>query len=262
MRRHILALIWLMAVPAPAAAQLVVYDPAVTLQNTLTAALKEYLIDLQRQQHSELRRMAHRLSNFTSLRKYALNDVPLWRTHAVDGPTFLFSLDYNGALNFGDASGRSFLAVSHVVENASSRLGRLSAAGRRDLMSRLATIDLSDSAAITATHDTGQLRYNGRRELAAIEGLQRDATNDSLEQSATAVLDKISGAALIGGRQRQARIQLLSGMVEQLLMESKRARDTEAGVMNMQLVAWRDGAAVNRAFAAGAGDALRNWRQP
>jgi hypothetical protein len=32
--------------------------------------------------------------------------------------------------------------------------------------------------------------------------------------------------------------------------------------MNMQLVAWRDRAAVNQAFVAGAGDALRTWRQP
>ena len=82
------------------------------------------------------------------------------------------------------------------------------------------------------------------------------------EQSATAVLDKISGAVLIGARQRQARIQLLAGVVEQLLVDSKRARDTEAAAMNMQLVAWRDRAAVDAAFVAGSGDALRTWRQP
>ena len=49
----------------------------------------------------------------------------------------------------------------------------------------------------------------------------------SSEQSTTAVLDKISGAALIGARQRQARMQLLAGIVEQLLVDSKRARDTD-----------------------------------
>ena len=121
---------------------------------------------------------------------------------------------------------------------------------------------MSDAAVIAATHDTGQLRYNGRRELAAIDGLDRDVTNDSLEQSTTAILDKISGAGLIAARQRQARIQLLDGLVEQLLVESKRTRDTETAAMNMQLVAWRDRAAVNQAFVAGAGDALRTWRQP
>ena len=45
-------------------------------------------------------------------------------------------------------------------------------------------------------------------------------------------------------------------------MDSKRARDTEAAAMNMQLVTWRDRAAANAAFVAGAGDALRTWRQP
>ena len=84
----------------------------------------------------------------------------------------------------------------------------------------------------------------------------------SNEQSATAVLDKISGAVLIGARQRQARTQLLAGVVEQLLVDSKRARDTDTAAMNMQLVTWRDARAANEAFVAGTGDALRTWRQP
>ena len=96
----------------------------------------------------------------------------------------------------------------------------------------------------------------------AIEGLDRDVTNGSLEQSTTAVLDKISGAVLVGARQRQARAQLLTGVVEQLLVEGKRARDTEASSMNMQLVSWRDRQAANAAFVAGSGNALRAWRQP
>jgi len=243
-------------------AQLVVYDAATTYRNSVTATLKEYLRNVQRQQHSELRRMAQRLSMFTNLGKYGLFDVPLWRIHDFEGPTFLFARDYHAALNYGDASGRAYVAVSHPVVDAAASLGRLTPAARRALLSQLATLDLTDAAVIAATHDTGQLRYNGRRELAAIEGLQRDVTNGTLEQSATAVLDKLSGAGLIGARQRQARIQLLDGITEQLLMESRRARDTEAAAMNMQLVAWRDRATVNQAFVAGSGDALRTWRQP
>ena len=67
------------------------------------------------------------------------------------------------------------------------------------------------------------------------------------------MLDKISGAVLIGARQRQARVQLLAGVVEQLLVDSKRARDADAAAMNMQLVTWRDGRAANEAFVAGSG---------
>jgi hypothetical protein len=71
----------------------------------------------------------------------------------------------------------------------------------------------------------------------------------------------LSGAALIGTRQRQARTQLLAGVLEQLLVDSKRARDTESGTLNMQIEQWRVGRAANEAFVVGSGDALRAWRQ-
>jgi hypothetical protein len=76
------------------------------------------------------------------------------------------------------------------------------------------------------------------------------------------VLEKISGAALVGARQRQARTQVLTAIVEQLLVDTKRARDADATVLNMQITTWRDATAVNDAFVAGTGDALGRWRQP
>ena len=161
-------------------AQVVVYDPAVTFRNSATAILKEYLLNVQREQHRQLRRMSRRLSMFTSLDKYRLLDVPRWRTHDFENPdVFLFARDYHAALNYGDSSGRAFLAVSHPVVDAAAALARLAPASRRALVSQLATIDLADAAVIAATHDTGQSRYNGRRELAAIEALQGDVTDDS-----------------------------------------------------------------------------------
>jgi hypothetical protein len=263
MRRAVLVIAFVFVWSLVGHAQIAVYDGATTFRNSVTAALKEYLLTVQRQQHSQLRRMAQRLSMFTTLSKYTLPDPPRWRTHAWENnEAFLYSTAYHAALNYGDASGAAYLGVSQPVLDAASALGRLTPSARRALTAQLATLDVATSAAIAATHDTGQLRYNGRRELLAIEELDRDVTNGSLEQSTTAVLDKISGAVLIGARQRQARTQLLSGVVEQLLVESKRTRDTEASDMNMQLVAWRDRQAVNAAFVAGSGDALRGWRQP
>jgi hypothetical protein len=124
-------------------------------------------------------------------------------------------------------------------------------------------VDLADAAAIASSHYTGQLRLGGRRnELSAIDALEGDVLNPSSGQSATSVLDKISGATLIGARQRQARIQLLTGVVEQLLVDSKRARDTDASTLNMQLVTWRDRRAAAEAFVAGSSQALSTWRQP
>ena len=54
----------------------------------------------------------------------------------------------------------------------------------------------------------------------------------------------------------------VTAVVKELLARSKRLRDTEAGNVNMQLLMWRDGPAVNDAFVRGAADALRSWRQP
>ena len=194
--------------------------------HTITAIVKEYILSTQREQHAQLRRMAQRLSLLTNLRKYSLPDPPRWRTHGGD---FLYSQAYNEALIFGDPGGAAYLAVSHPLVAAGDLLARLTPAARRVMTARLATLNLADATAIAATNDTGQLRYNGRkRELPAIDALEAHVIDPSNEQSATAVLDKISGAVLIGARQRQARGQLLAGVVEQLLVDSKRTRDADA----------------------------------
>ena len=260
MRRHLVLVLAVLLAAQPLAAQIAVHDPANTARNSISAVVKEYLLNTQRDQHAQLRRMAQRLSLFTNLAKYSLPDPPKWRTHGGD---YLFANPYNDALIFGDATGSSYLSLTHPLVTSTSRLAELPPAARRAVEARLATVDLTDAAAIAATHDTGQLRLNGRRrELQAINALEGHVVDPSNEQSATAVLDKISGASLIGARQRQARIQLLAGVLEQLLVDSKRARDTEAAMLGMQLTSWRDGRAANEAFMAGTCDALATWRQP
>ena len=260
MRKLSIALTFVLAASVGARAQLAVHDPAVTTRNSITAVVKELLLRVQQEQHRQLRRMAQRLSLFTDLRKYSLPEPPRWRTH---GGEFLFSQEYNDALIFGDPSGSAYTALSQTLVAGREILNRRSPAERAALTAQLATVNLMDAAAIAATNDTGQLRFNGRKqELPAIDALEAHVIDPSNDQSTTAVLDKMSGAVLIGARQRQARIQLLTGMVEQLLVDSKRARDTEAGMINMQLVTWRERKAAGHAFVAGSGDALRNWRQP
>jgi hypothetical protein len=245
---------------SPTSAQFVVHDAATTARNRVTAILKELLYQTQLRQRLKIREMERRLGALTSLRKYSLEDVPRWRTHGGD---FFYAQRYNDALIFGDPSGAAFVDLSQPLVGDSRLLGRLGPAARRRMEARLATVNLADAAAIAGTHGTGQLRWFGRKnELPAIDALERDVIDPSSEQSTTAVLDKITGASLIGARQRQARIQLLVGVVEQLLVDSKRARDTDSATLMMQMVTWRDGRAANEAFVAGSGDALRTWRQP
>src|SRR5947207_3075786 len=88
--------------------------------------------------------------------------------------------------------------VSRSVNGAEEVLSRLGPQARRTLVAQLATLDAADATAIAAIDQTGRLRFNGRkRELPAIDALEADMTDPSQEQSATAVLDKISGAKLL-----------------------------------------------------------------
>lgn len=244
----------------PAGAQITVHDPANTARNTITSLYQQYLVETERLQHEKLWAMAQRLSAFANLRRYAVGNVPRWWTH---GGNVLYANGINDALASGDPSGAAYLAVSHPVLNAQPFLWRVSPTAQLQLASRLATLDAADAVAMSGINDTGSLRLFGRiEELRAIDALEIDVLNPSLEQSATAVLDKISGAVLLGARQRQARSQLLAAVVEQLLVDSKRARDADSTAMNMQLTTWRDSQAASVAFVAGTGDALRTWRQP
>ena len=244
-------------------AQIVVFDPAITIRNTTTAVVKELLVNLQELQRRQIRRMSRRLSLFTDLQKYKLPEPPRWRIHIFNDPeAVLFAGDYNAALNYGDASGIAFRSVTVPVINPRELFGEEDPTAVREFAARLATINVADATLISATNDTGHVRFNGRREQVAIDQLDFDALDPSDEQSTTAVAEKLSGSALIAARQRQARAELLVGIVEQLLVDSKRSRDTEASLMNMQLTTWRIAGPANRAFGTGVGDALRTWRQP
>jgi hypothetical protein len=226
-----------------AQAQITVFDPAITIRNTTTAIVKELLANLQEQQRRQIRRMSRRLSLFTDLQKYKLPEPPRWRIHNFNDPdAVLFARDYHAALNYGDSSGNAFRGVSVPLIDARALFGEEDPTAVREFAARLATINVADATAISATNDTGHVRYNGRREQAAINQLDGDVLDPSNE--------------------RQARAELLVGIVEQLLVDSKRSRDTEASLMNMQLTTWRIARPVNAAFGAGAGDALRTWRQP
>ena len=236
--RALLAATLLVFTATPVPAQFVVHDAATTARNTTTAALKEVLYRLQRQQQERIRDMARRLSAVTNLGRYTLVDVPGWRVHGSAG--FVFAPEYLDALTSGDPSGAAYLRLAASLE-LSPRLGQLPPGAQRAMMSRLAGVDLADATAIAAIHASGELRLTGRRdERQVIDVLERDVIDPSLEQSTTAVLDKISGASLVGARQRQARIQLLTGLLEQLLVENKQWRDADAAALNMQLVTWRD----------------------
>lgn len=189
----------------------------------------------------------------------------LARPHELAAGDLAYANPYNAALTYGDRDGAAFEEVARQRETPGAELSGL---GEEELdaeaaiVAQLATLDAADSTIIASTDQTGQLRYNGRKELAAIEALDTDTLDPSLTQSTTAVLDKIGGAGVIRARQQQARIQFLAGIVEQLLVDNKRARDTEAATMNMQLQRLVYSRAAGTSLVAGAANDLRSWKQP
>ena len=82
MRRLFLFAIAVVVAARPLSAQIVVYDPANTARNSISATIKEYLLETQREQGAKIRRMARRLSVFADLRRFVVLDTPRWRTHA------------------------------------------------------------------------------------------------------------------------------------------------------------------------------------
>src|SRR5262245_32239183 len=141
-----------------ASAQFVVYDAATTARNSVTATLKEYLYQTQLQQRLKIREMARRLSALTNLTKYAMEEVPRWRTHGGD---FFYAQPYNDALIFGDPSGAAFVQLSQRLLAESRLLDRLSPTARRIVQARMATVNMTDAAAIAATRGSGELRTLG-----------------------------------------------------------------------------------------------------
>ena len=79
MRRHLVLVLAVLLIAEPLGAQIAVHDPANTARNAISAVVKEYLLNTQRDQHAQLRRMAQRLSLVTNLAKYSLPDPPRWR---------------------------------------------------------------------------------------------------------------------------------------------------------------------------------------
>lgn len=263
-RRVMLAVAVLMAVGLGSAwAQIAVTDPATTSRNAMIAVLRNQIVDAVRAQHERLVSMARRLSADTSLAKYASPDPPAWSADA-DAQPLEYAESYRAALRYGDATGSAYGYVARERQDVSDVLSRLSPGAREAMTRSLATLDAADSAIIVGTHQAGMLRSHGRRELAAIDALESDVIDPSDVQSATAVLDKISGAGLLETRQKQARLQYLTSMVEQLVVDNKRARDTEAALLNMQLrrLLATDRGEEGGRMLDGAGDDLRTWRQP
>jgi len=248
---------FLSLVAAPAHAQFVVIDPANLVQTTLIAyRMQQHYAEL-RGEFLTILRMGQGLG---SMGRYQIPTIPIT---AHDPGRWDFGRSWLQGLNTGDATGAAYLATTLPLLRPTTLPPTLTAAARQAMARQYATIEITDSVAMTGGHQVALARgYHGRLQD-AVQSLESDVLNGLTSyHEMTAVLDKISAGELLARRQDMLSNQLLSHALEQLLARSKRLRDTEAATINMQLVTWRDARAANEAFVAGTGNALKTWRQP
>ena len=245
----------------------VVIDPANILKNMVTAGLENQVLEVLTQQGQRFRKMARRLSAFADLGRYVVSDVPRWRSYRYQDVS-LYATAYEDALNLGDPDGAAYEGVVRsraTAEDVIAALRDESPEAADALASELATLDIADSTLMTATDANGRLRSAGKKDMKAVDALERDVTDGTSAQGTSAVLDKISAATLIETRQKQSRLAFLTAMIEQLAVDNKRSRDTEVAVLNMQLARLRAAAECGTpcpGLLSGSADALRAWRQP
>lgn len=204
----------------------VVTDPATTARNAVTAVLKSQLVDTLTEQSRRFRRMARRLSAFTTLDRFVVVEPenPRWRAYRYQDLN-LYANPYVDALNHGDPEGAAYAEVSRIRSVPGSELAAAgSPAAIAAIVAQLATLDLADSTIMTGTHLNGLLRPGSKKEMLATDELEHDALDPSPTQSATAVLDKISAGVLIETRQKQSRLQFLTALVEQLIVDTPGTR--------------------------------------
>jgi hypothetical protein len=244
-------------------AQIAVTDGLTTARNAVVAALKRQIVDVVTAQRARLTNMARRLSASTNLDKYAAPPAPEWDSDHESAMAYAGS--FRDALRGGDEAGIGFADVARTRVAAGDLIAGLPSHAQDTFERALATLDAADSSLIVGVHQVGRLWANGGHELRALTALESDVTDPSDAHSTTALLDKVSAAGLLETRQKQARLQYLMVLVEQLAIDNKRARDTEAAVLNMQL------RRLLRTFGDeegetgmldGASDDLRTWRQP
>jgi hypothetical protein len=258
MSRRLWVALTLVALGAvPTHAQLAVIDPANLGQAILIAQRAQSHLEALQAQYRTILRMAQGLGDMEG---YRIPPIALTRH---DAARWAYGRPWIQGLNSGDATGAAYGATTMPLERPDVVPARLTGAARRTFERQYATVEITDSVAMMGGHQMGLIRGYHAQLQQAVQALEGDVLNGLPRyHEMTAILDKIAAGELLGRRQDMVANQLLSHALEQLLARSKRLRDTEAATLNMQLVTWRDGQAANHAFVAGAGDALRTWRQP
>jgi len=257
MKTVLCSLILLTGLSAPGYAQLVVVDPGNLAEATLIAqrTLREY--ELLWEQYQTFVRMAQGLGNMD---RYRLSSI---RVATHDPNRWQYGAPWLQGLNSGDPRGELYRRTTRRLSTPGAKLDALPSPARRAIENAYATIEITDAVAQIAGNQVALVRGYTSSLQQATQALQDDVIDPrSRYHEVTAILDKVAAGQLLARRQDNATNQLLSHVLEQLLVRGKRARDTEAALMNMRLGSLRDGRHAAANLIGGTATDLRTWRQP
>lgn len=266
--RLVAATLALLLSSAPAAAYVLpVTDVLNWLRNQATAIQTALQNDVLDTKYQVVQKMARRLSESVGdlRRRFGVghDDPPRWRIHDFESDRYPYGRVYGAALNYGDSAGTAVDIISRTAPTLTDLPPTLSPTARRDISRALATLDIADAVLRSGTHQAGLLRYGGRSLYAAAAAYELDALDGDIEQSTTAVLDKLNASAILELKQKQGRNDLLTTALEVALLDTKRRRDTETVAMNQRFrtaLHYRRYAATF--FPPESAALVDGWRQP
>jgi hypothetical protein len=241
----------LAVVTVPLKAQLAVYDPANYFE-----AVAEYEQLLQ--QYEFLIQQAKRVPVDIETRYHAYSLD--WTYHDLNS-SLLYAQALLRALNEGDATGAAYRGVVDPLDIPTDVLGRMPGTMQRRIGGSYATLEAGDSMTRLAIDQTGQARAEGPLTLQAIRNVEHDIDNPGDDfHSQTALLEKINAAFAIGLRLEEQTNQFQLTALEQTLLDNKRKRDAEAGLMNATIHQWRYGKAYGDDLFRNTAANIDNWR--
>jgi hypothetical protein len=241
----------MLAVPASASAQFVVYDPTNYAQAVLRfqQLVQEYQLLLE-----QTRRLPVDLAA-----RYRVPTVP-WPSHDTVAD---YAEPLLRALNEGDPTGTQYADTVDPLGSVHGVLDRIPVALHTRVGTAVATIELADRLARTAVDRAGAVRMQGEHVLRTIQALEDDAVStDPRFHSQVALLNKINGTNVLGLRIAEQTHQSVLTAVEQLLVTNKRQRDAETKQMNAHLYQWQYGRAYGEDLFRSTAAGLDAWRQP
>jgi hypothetical protein len=245
----------------------VVFDPAVYAQavQQVLQMEQQYVQLIQsyqmlRNQYDQLTWMAQRVPVNMAARYRAV--ATPWRTSSATN-TYGTTAGWTGGVNSGQGVSNGYAQASETLGAYGPALGNIPGDQLDHVKTQYATVELTDGANLSALETVGRLRGHAPAVESAIQGLEDDSLSaDPRMNTEVAVLNKINAAHLIGIRSGQDTNQLLATLAEHQVIEAKRVRDAEARAINNHIRFVTEGRAVMTAQAAGASQAMLEWRMP